>query len=453
MSGCLPASPSIAPDDPAALYGEQTRLAVRNFTISGQRFPPAFIHALGLVKACAARVNGGLGELPHERAGAIEQAAHAVARGEHDAQFPVDVFQTGSGTSTNMNANEVIARLASDRLGLPVHPNDDVNRGQSSNDVIPTTIHVSTVLELQVLIAALEGLREALVRRAEEYATVVKTGRTHLMDAVPMTLGQELAGWAQQIAADLSRLDAVHRRLLELAQGGTAVGTGLNAHPAFAARFAEALASETGLAFRPAPNAFAAIGAQDTAVELSGQLRVVAISLLKIATDLRWMNSGPVAGLGEIRLPALQKGSSIMPGKVNPVIPEAVGMACVQVIGLDTAVATAAQDNRFQLATMLPLIGFDLLQQLGLLTGAVRSLSRDAIERFSVDVEGLDERVSRNAMLVTALTPHIGYDLAGRIARKALEERRAVIDVAREMTDLPEARLRELLAPERMAHP
>ncbi len=445
--------PDAAGPGEEVLYGAQTRLAVANFAISGMRFPRAMIRALGLIKACAARANGELGQLSPDKARAIEEAALAVAEGGYDDQFPVDVFQTGSGTSTNMNANEVIAELAARRLGRPLHANDDVNRGQSSNDVIPTAIHVSAALELERLCAALASLHRAILARAGEYAAVVKTGRTHLMDAVPMTLGQEFDGWAAQVQSDLDRLRDVGHRLLALAQGGTAVGTGLNAHPDLASRFAALMAERTGLAFRPAANAFAAIGAQDTAVELSGQLRVVAITLLKIAADLRWMNSGPVAGLGEIRLPELQPGSSIMPGKVNPVVPEAVGMACVQVMGLDAAVAIAAHDNRFQLATMLPLIAFDLLTQLLLLTGAARSLEEQAITRLEANVGALAERARRNAMLVTALTPRIGYDLAGRIARTALEQGRSVIDVARELSGLPEAELEDLLDPMRMARP
>jgi fumarate hydratase class II len=442
-----------AADREDVLYGPQTRLAVDNFKISGWRFPRTYIRALGLIKACAARVNGELGVLPSDLAKAIDEAAAAVAEGRHDDQFPVDVIQTGSGTSTNMNANEVIAELAGRALGRPVHPNDEVNRGQSSNDVIPTAIHVSAALELESLLAALASLRGAVLARAQEYAAVVKTGRTHLMDAVPITLGQELSGWAALVEADLDRLRGTRPRLLALAQGGTAVGTGLNAHPELAGRFASLLAERTGLAFRPAPNACAEIGAQDTAVELSGQLRVTAVTLLKIATDLRWMNSGPVAGLAEINLPELQPGSSIMPGKVNPVILEAVGMACVQVIGLDTAVALAAQDNRFQLATMLPLIAFDLLQQLALLTGAVQSLDEQAITRFEANVGGLRERAARNAMLVTALTPRIGYELAGRIARAALEQGRPVMEVAREMSALSQGELAQLLDPLRMTEP
>ena len=435
------------------LYGEQTRLALENFRISDLRFPKALVHALGLIKACAARVNGELGELSGDMAHAIGEAASEVAQGHWDDQFPLDVFQTGSGTSIHMNANEVIAELAGRQLGYPVHPNDHVNRGQSSNDVIPSAIHVSAVQELHNLTMALTSLKAAIDVRADQYRETVKTARTHLMDAVPMTLGQELSGWASLLTADLARLANVQPRLLQLAQGGTAVGTGLNAHPEFAERFAAAMAEQTGLAFRPAANAFAAISSQDTAVELSGQLRVTATTILKIAMDLRWMNSGPSAGLGEIRLPELQPGSSIMPGKVNPVIPEAVAMACTQVIGLDAAVAAAAQDNRFQLATMLPLIAFDLLQQLSLLNGAARSLEAQAIACFEVNTQALAEQAEKNPAMATALAPFIGYELAGRIARTALEQGRAVVDVARELSGLPDDELQRLLDPMRMAFP
>jgi fumarate hydratase class II len=441
----------LRPEDQATLYGEQTRLAVNNFRISGLRFPDTFIRTLGIIKACAARVNGALGMLSRDMARAIEDAADEVAEGRWSDQFPVDVFQTGSGTSIHMNVNEVIATLAQWRLGRTVNPNDHVNRGQSSNDVIPTAIHVSAALELQRLKSTLGSLQAAISAREEEYATTVKTARTHLMDAVPMTLGQELSGWASQVTADLARLTDVEQRLLQLPQGGTAVGTGLNTHAEFAGRFAAAMIERTDLAFRPAPNAFAAISAQDTAVELSGQLRVTAVTLLKIATDLRWMNSGPTAGLAEIQLPELQPGSSIMPGKVNPVIPEAVGMACVQVIGLDAAVTGAAQDNRFQLATMLPLIAFDLLQQLSLLTGAAGSLNEQAIMRFEVDEQLLSDRVKRNVMLATALTPRIGYELAGKIVQMSITQGLPVIEAARELSGLPEDELQHLLDPERLA--
>ncbi len=449
----MTAKPLPGSGDSRPLYGEQTRLALNHFTIDPVGFPPAFIRVLGLIKACAAEVNGQLGVLAPELADAIAVAAGQVAAGEHDDQFPVSIYQTGSGTSTHMNANEVIATLASEALNSPVHPNDHVNRGQSSNDVIPTAIHVSAAIELVALIETLETLRDELANRAQQFQRVVKTARTHLMDAVPMTLGQELGGWSGQLALDTARLRDTQKRLLQVAQGGTAVGTGLNAHPQFATRFAAALSARTGLAFVPAANAFTAISTQNTAAELSGQLRVTALSLLKIATDLRWMNSGPVSGLKEITLPELQPGSSIMPGKVNPVIPEAVGMACVQVLGLDAAVAVAAQDNRFQLATMLPLIASNLLTQLSLLKGATTSLTERAVRRFEVNESWLLETARRNAMLVTALTPKIGYDLSAAIAKKALSEHRPIIEVATEMTGLSEDALREMLDPLTMTSP
>jgi len=435
------------------LFGTQTRLAVENFTISGKPLPACFIHALGLIKACAAEVNGELGLLPRDIAAAINWAALEVAAGRYDKQFPVDVFQTGSATSTNMNANEVIATLAGRQLGFAVHPNDHVNRSQSSNDVIPTAIHVSAAVQLQSLQNVLQTLELSLLKRATEFQDTVKTGRTHLMDAVPVTLGQELEGWAAQIKACIRRLEDVHKRLLLVAQGGTAVGTGLNSPPEFAIRFTRVLRRHTGIEFHPVSNHFAAIGAQDTALELSGQLKVVANALLKIATDLRWMNSGPVAGLAEIRLPELQHGSSIMPGKVNPVIPEAVSMACVQVIGLDSAVTIAVQDNRFQLATMLPLIANNLIEQLTLLTGATQSLDQKAVQLFKVNHDRLDQLSERNAMLVTVLNSKVGYDKAAQIAKTALQEDRPLIQVALEQTDLTESVLQRLLDPMRLAKP
>jgi fumarate hydratase class II len=382
---------------------------------------------------------------------AIESAAERVAAGELDDQFPVDIFQTGSGTSSNMNANEVIATLASRDLGRRVHPNDDVNLGQSSNDVIPTAIHVSAVLALPGLDAAVAALAAGIDARAAETAHIVKTGRTHLMDAVPLTLGQELGGWAAQLRDCRQRLDDTGVRLRRIAQGGTAVGTGVNAAPGFAAAFADELTRRTGLGFAPAEDARAAIASQDTAAELSGQLRVLALALLKIANDLRWMASGPTAGLAEIRLPELQAGSSIMPGKVNPVIPEAVAMACAQVIGLDGAIALAAQDNRFQLCTMLPLIASDLLEQIGLLTRACNALRDKVIAGFTVNEAGIARALARNAMLATALAPGIGYDAAAAIARRALAEDRPVRDIAAEDTQLSDDELDRLLDVRRLA--
>jgi len=440
-------------DDADALYGRQTRLALKNFRLSGRPMPVAFIRALGLVKACAAKVNGDLGVLPPEAAQAIAAAAEEVAAGDHNREFPVDVFQTGSGTSTNMNANEVIAALAAQRLGRSVHPNDEVNRGQSSNDVIPTTIHLSAALALQDLKPALDGLATMIDARAMEFQDVVKTGRTHLMDAVPLTMGQELSGWAAQVRDSTRRIEDTEGRLFRLAQGGTAVGTGLNTHPEFARQFATEMARRTGLPFRPAANPFAAIACQDTAAELSGQLRAAALSMLKIANDLRWMNSGPAAGLAEIELPELQAGSSIMPGKVNPVIPEAVAMACVQVIGLDSAVLLAASDNRFQLCTMLPLIAHDILEQIGLLTNAAQTLASNAVALFTVNRKGLADKVGRNAALVTALAPRIGYEAAAKIAHRALAEGKTILQVAEEETAIPAVDLRTLLDPLTISNP
>ncbi len=431
-----------------ALWGAQTQRAVQNFPISGLTLPRGFIAALGLVKQAAARANTRLQLLNEEIARAIEAAAADVAQGRYDAQFPIDVFQTGSGTSTNMNANEVIASLATRRLGRAVHPNDHVNMGQSSNDVIPTSIHVSAVLGVRRdLVPALEHLRDIVRVKEHEVGSIVKTGRTHLMDAMPVTVGQELSGWRAQIESGLERLASVEPRLLALAQGGTAVGTGINAHPEFGARFAEELATLTGLAFTPARNYFEALSCQDTAVELSGQLKVIAVSLMKIANDLRWMNSGPLAGLGEIALPALQPGSSIMPGKVNPVIPEATAMVAAQVIGNDTTITVAGQSGNFQLNVMLPVIAHNLLSSIRLLSNVARALADHAIAGFKVNERRLAEALDRNPILVTALNPVIGYEKGAAIAKQAYAERRPIREVAAGMTDLPPEELARLLDP------
>jgi fumarate hydratase class II len=431
-----------------ALWGAQTQRAVQNFPISGRTMPAEFIGALGLVKQAAARANKGLKLLDGRVADAIDAAAAEVAAGKHQAQFPLDVFQTGSGTSSNMNANEVIAALASRRLGAAVHPNDHVNMCQSSNDVIPTAIHVSAALALRrSLMPALEHLRDVLRTRERELATVVKTGRTHLMDAMPVTFGQEISAWRTQIEHDMARLAAVEPRLLALAQGGTAVGTGINAHPDFGARFCEALSDITGVAFAPAANYFEALSSQDTAMELSGQLKVTAVSLMKIANDLRWMNSGPLAGLGEIALPALQPGSSIMPGKVNPVIPEATTMVAAQVIGNDMTISVAGQSGNFQLNVMLPVIADNLLESIRLLAEVSRVLADSAIAGFTVNRTRLAEALDRNPILVTALNPVIGYEKGAAIAKKAYAEGRPVLDVAAEVTKLPREQLAKLLDP------
>jgi fumarate hydratase class II len=431
-----------------ALYGAQTQRAVENFPISGLRMPRPFIRALGLIKAAAALANRELAGLEPAVADAIAAAAQEVADGKHDAQFPIDVFQTGSGTSSNMNANEVIAHLASSRAGRPVHPNDHVNMGQSSNDVIPTAIHVSAALQCRErLLPALQALQEAIERRATELESVAKTGRTHLMDAMPVTLGQELGGWAQQIAHGRSRIEAALVRVQLLALGGTAVGTGINAHPQFGARVAQLLSDDTGIQFRPSPNYFESLSAQDAAVELSGQLKTVAVSLMKIANDLRWMNSGPLAGLGEIALPALQPGSSIMPGKVNPVIPEAVAMVAAQVIGNDAAITVAGQSGNFQLNVMLPVIAHNLLQSIELLASASRVMADRAIAGFTVNQERLHDALARNPILVTALNAVIGYEQGARIAKTAYEQGRPLIDVAAEMTGMRREELERLLDP------
>jgi fumarate hydratase class II len=432
----------------SALWGAQTQRAVNNFPISGLRMPPAFIRALALVKWAAARTNRSLGLLPEKIADAIESSALEIANGMHADQFPIDVFQTGSGTSSNMNANEVIARLASNKLGSPVHPNDHVNMSQSSNDSIPSAIHIAAAIEVKSkLLPALDHLAATIEAKAREVAGIAKTGRTHLMDAMPVRLDQELGGWAAQIRADIRRVEAVMPRLTGLAQGGTAVGTGINAHPKFGAEFAAALAKQTGIDFHPAENYFEALSSQDTAVELSGQLKTTAVSVMKIANDLRWMNSGPLAGLAEISLPALQPGSSIMPGKVNPVIPEAAAMVAAQVIGNDATITVAGQSGNFQLNVMLPVVALNLLQSIELLANASSALADSAIKGFTVNKQKLDDALDRNPILVTALNPVIGYEKGAAIAKQAYKEGRPIREVAAEQTDLGAERLRELLDP------
>src|SRR5580698_3455893 len=431
-----------------ALWGAQTQRAVENFPISGVKLPRAFIAALGLIKMAAARANTALQLLDPKVAQAIEAAATEVAAGKHDAHFPIDVFQTGSGTSTNMNANEVIAALATGSLGAAVHPNDHVNMGQSSNDAIPTAVHVSAVLALRdALVPALIHLVDVLKAKEVEVKGIVKTGRTHLMDAMPVTLSQELSGWRTQIENGLARLDATRPRLLQLAQGGTAVGTGINAHPQFGQRFCAELKAITGVPFTPAPNYFEAMSAQDTAVELSGQLKVIAVSLMKIANDLRWMNSGPLAGLGEIALPALQPGSSIMPGKVNPVIPEATAMVAAQVIGNDATITIAGASGNFQLNVMLPVIAYNLLESIRLLANVARALGDSAIAGFKVNTAHLAEALERNPTLVTALNPVIGYEKGAAIAKQAYAEGRPIREMAEKLSGLSKEQLATLLDP------
>jgi fumarate hydratase class II len=432
----------------SALYGAQTQRAVNNFPVSGLPMPRAFICALGLIKAACAEVNRDLGELDAGLCSAIVAAADEVAAGAYDAHFPIDIFQTGSGTSTNMNANEVIAHVASQASGLAVHPNDHVNMGQSSNDVIPTAIHVSATLEATgQLLPALEHLQQVIDKRAAELDTVVITGRTHLMDAMPVRLSQQLGGWAAQVGLGIQRIKAVLPRISSLVQGGTAVGTGINAHAAFGEKVAETLSHKTGQQFTAKHNKFEGLSAQDAAVELSGQLKTLAVSLMKISNDLRWMNSGPLAGLGEIALPALQPGSSIMPGKVNPVIPESMAMVCAQVIGNDATITIAGQSGNFQLNVMLPVIAYNLLQSIEILANGARMLADSAIAGFTVNQDNIKKALDRNPILVTALNPVIGYELGAKIAKAAYSSGRPVIDVAEEMTELSRDELARLLDP------
>ena len=432
----------------SALWGAQTQRAVENFPISALRMPRDFIRALGLIKWAAATANHELQGLDPKRAAAIQKAALEVAEGKHDAQFPVDVFQTGSGTSSNMNANEVIARLASQFASTLVHPNDHVNMSQSSNDVIPTAIHVSALLGIeQRLLPALAYLSAIMARRIGDIGEIVKTGRTHLMDAMPVTFGQELSGWRAQIDHGSARIMESRARLQWIALGGTAVGTGINAPPKFATRAAKYLSVKSGLELKPSQNYFESLSSQDAAVEVSGQLKTVAVSLMKIANDLRWMNSGPLAGLSEISLPDLQPGSSIMPGKVNPVIPEAAAMVAAQVIGNDATITIAGQSGNFQLNVMLPVIALNLLQSIELLANVSSALADAAIKGFKVNKTKLDEALERNPILVTALNPVIGYEKGAAIAKQAYKEGRAIRDVAAAQTQLTPEQLRALLDP------
>ena len=431
-----------------ALWGAQTQRAVQNFPVSGQPMPRGFIRALGLIKAAAAGVNAELGLLPKAQAAAIRKAALAVAEGEHDAHFPIDVYQTGSGTSSNMNANEVVATLASRDGSARIHPNDHVNLGQSSNDVIPTAIRVSAQLAAhEALLPALDHLRDTIVQRAKPLNRSVKTGRTHLMDAMPLTFAQEFRAWAAQLASARARIEDALKRLRRLPIGGTAIGTGINADPRFGKAMAKALGDLTGQRFESAADKFEGLAAQDDAVELSGQLNALSVALMKIANDLRWMNSGPLAGLGEIELPALQPGSSIMPGKVNPVVPEATCMACAQVMGHHVAITVAGQSGTFQLNVMLPLIAHDLLESIGLLANVMRLLADKAIAGLTVREDRVAAALDRNPILVTALNPVIGYEKAAAIAKRAYKEGRPVFDVALEMSGVPEKQLRRLLDP------
>ncbi len=435
-----------------ALYGAQTQRAVNNFPVSGQRMPEPFIKSLLLVKKAAARANLKLELLSSAKAEAIVAAVDALVDDpELMAHFPVDIYQTGSGTSSNMNANEVLATLANRHTQETVGPNDHVNYGQSSNDSIPSTIHISAALELeQHLIPALKHLSKTIKDKAATLKGVIKTGRTHLMDAMPVRLEQSLLSWATQVDQNIAALTQLQPALQSLAQGGTAVGTGINAHPEFAALFSKELSEMTGLTFTRAENLFTHIGTQDIAVSVSGQLKTTAVSLMKIANDLRWMNSGPLAGISEIELEALQPGSSIMPGKVNPVIPEAATMVAAKVIGNDATITVAGQSGNFELNVMLPVIAHSLLESIDLLANVGKLLADKAIASFKPNEKGLQHALSRNPILVTALNPIIGYLKAAEIAKQAYKEGRPVIDVAEEKTDLSREELETLLNPAKL---
>ncbi|MEU1802068.1 class II fumarate hydratase [Streptomyces sp. NPDC019937] len=442
-----------------AKWRAQTQRAVENFPVSGQRLERAHIEALARIKAAAAAVNAELGVVEEDMAAAIAEAAAEVAEGRWDDHFPVDVFQTGSGTSSNMNTNEVLATLATERLGRPVHPNDHVNASQSSNDVFPSSIHVAATAAVTAdLIPALEHLAEALERKEAEFAEVVKAGRTHLMDATPVTLGQEFGGYAAQVRYGVERLRAALPRLAELPLGGTAVGTGINTPPGFPAAVIAELARATGLPLTEARNHFEAQGARDGLVETSGQLRTIAVGLTKIANDLRWMASGPRTGLAEIALPDLQPGSSIMPGKVNPVIPEAVLMVAAQVTGNDTTVATAGAAGNFELNVMLPVIAKNLLESIRLLTSASRLLADRTIDGITANAERAREYAESSPSVVTPLNRYIGYEEAAKVAKKSLAERKTIREVVLESGYverglLTREQLDEALDVLRMTHP
>ncbi|GAA2164484.1 class II fumarate hydratase [Humibacillus xanthopallidus] len=428
----------------AALWGAQTARAVENFPISGQPVPAEVVHALALLKAAAAEVNAELGIVDGRRAAAIAAAAREVAAGRHDGEFPVDVFQTGSGTSTNMNLNEVLARIAHLGTGVDVHPNDHVNAGQSSNDTFPSALRIAATLgAVRELAPALDHLAAALGRKQDEFADVVKAGRTHLMDAVPVTLGQEFGGYRRQVELGAARVRSAAEATAELPLGGTAAGTGLNAAPGFAAAVIAKVAEATGLPLREAADHFEAQSAQDAVVELSGALKVVAVSLTKICNDLRWMSSGPRTGLGEIHLPDLQPGSSIMPGKVNPVVPEATLMVCAQVIGNDVTVTMAGAAGNFELNVMLPVIAKNVLESIRLMTSTSRLLADRCVDGITADVEHARALAEGSPSIVTPLNRYIGYEAAAAVVKQAVAERRSVREVVIERGHVADGQLTE----------
>jgi len=441
-----------------ALWGAQTQRAVNNFPISGIKmdfpFTKSFVSSLGLIKDAAAKANLKLKLISAKKSKAISRAAKEVWKEKHHHQFPIDVFQTGSGTSSNMNANEVIAALATKYAKTQIKPNDDVNMSQSSNDVIPTAIKISAHMDLtKKMLPALEGLIETIEKKSQSIKGTIKTGRTHLMDAMPIDFSEELLAWASQLESSKEMFNILSKKLLVLPQGGTAVGSGINAHKNFAKYFAQEMTNiyDKKTRFTASKNFYHELSAQDCSVQLSGELKNLAIILMKISNDLRWMNSGPLTGLSEIELKALQPGSSIMPGKVNPVIPEAVAMASADVIGNDVSITVAAQSGSFQLNVMLPVIAYNLLKSINLLSGAMSALSKNAIKSFEVNHKNLEIALSKNPILVTALNPIIGYEKAALIAKKAYKENRPIIDVAAEDTGISEAKLKKLLDPSKLA--
>ena len=441
-----------------ALWGAQTQRAIENFPISGIKFKfpfgRSFIKALGLIKYSAAVANQDLGNLTIKKANALKAGSKMVIAGEVDEHFPLDVFQTGSGTSTNMNANEVIANLASKKLGEAVSPNDDVNMSQSSNDTIPTAICISALLDMEeLLIPGLDTLIREIDKKAKKLKGTIKTGRTHLMDAMPIDFAQELSGWSAQLKSCKSAIVSANKRMMELPQGGTAIGTGVNSHKNFSKNFCEALDKVSGLKVKPASNLFQGLSSQDNAAELSSTLKNLSLVLMKICNDLRWMNSGPLTGLSDIELEALQPGSSIMPGKVNPVIPEAVSMACADVLGNDLTISVAVQNGNFQLNVMLPVIAYNLLKSINLLGNCMPLLAKKCIKSFKVNKKSVQENLNRNPILVTALNPIIGYKKAAEIAKKAYQEQREIIDVAEEMTTIERKELESLLDPKNLIKP
>ncbi len=437
-----------------ALYGAQTQRAVNNFPISGIAMPRAIIRSMGLLKAACAAANAQLDELDKDTSQAIAKSALTVANGQYDNEFPIDIFQTGSGTSTNMNANEVIATLATREMNHPVHPNDHVNKGQSSNDVIPTCIHIAATLQLsEKLLPALQHLGSVIDKRAEELKDVVTTGRTHLMDAMPVTFGQVLGGWSAQIKLAEAELYQGQKLASALVIGGTAVGTGINAHPEFDNQVCRELTRLSDIEFSPMGSKFMGLSTQDSMVQLSGKLRGLAVALMKIANDLRWLNSGPLAGFAEISLPALQPGSSIMPGKVNPVVPEAVCMVAAQVMGNDATIAVAGQSGSFQLNVMLPVIAYNITQSIEILSNSSVLLADKALADFTLNYDKIEQALSKNPILVTSLNNIIGYELGAKIAKTAYAENRAVLDVALEMTDLSKEELEKYLNPANLANP